>query len=456
MTRFSTIALAAALAAALSLPLSAQTYDDARAAYDAGDFARAAELMMPLVDAGDAEAMNLLALMYDDGLGGLPVDPTRALELYTRSADLGFNGGQHNLARVYHHGLLGQAVDLPRAQGLYELAVAAGNEFAMNSYALMQEQGHLGPQNWTAIVDLYTRAANADEPNAAANLANMYLNGRDGFPDDPILARQWAERTVAVGSARGMRMLGYMLEFSVGGPEDVPRAESLYLQAWDLGDAAAANDMALLFNYGATGVPVNLRRAAEWYERGISAGDEWSHVNLADLLVDGDQTVPDDAVRARALYEIGHDMGNLDASVSLSYLHWDGVGGPVDYPEARRLLTHAAEQNDLGAINDLGVMLQQGLGGVIDIAGAAHLYQRAAEGGHTLGAQNLAYILTDTTKSPVDPVEGVAWCHFSAEREENPQTRAEYRENCIDLAGELSAADRGAAIARSAQLLQTH
>ncbi len=456
MSRFSNLALATALALTLSAPLSAQTYDDARAAYDAGDFARAAELVMPLANAGDAAAMNMLGLMYDDGLGGLSVDPVRALDLYTRSADAGFTGAMNNLARVYHYGLLGEEVDVARAQALYERAIEGGSEFAMNNFALMQEEGLLGAPDWASIIDLYARAANLQEPSAAANLANVFLNGRDGVPENPSLARQWAESSVSVGSARGMRMLGYMLEFSIGGPEDIPRAEALYRQAWDLGDAAAANDMALLFNYGATGVPVDFDQAVEWYERGIAAGDEWSHVNLADLLADGDPAVPDDPVRARRLYEIGHDMGNLDASVALSYLHWDGVGGPVDYDEARRLLTHAAEQNDYGAMNDLGVMLQQGLGGPVDVSGAAHLYQRAAQGGHTLGAQNLAYILTDTTKSPVDPVEGVAWCHFSAEREDNPDTRDEYRLNCADLAQNLSQAEQSAAIARSAELLNTY
>ena len=310
--------------------------------------------------------------------------------------------------------------------------------------------------NWPAIVDLYTRAADLDEQNAAANLANLYLNGRPGFPENPELARQWAERAAEDGSARGMRMLGYMLEFAVGGPEDVPRAEALYRQAWDLGDAAAANDMGLLFNYGATGVPVDLRQAAQWYEAGIAAFDTWSHVNMADLLVDGEPTVPDDPARARELYAVAHGLGNLDASVALSYLYWDGIGGPVDYDVARTLLTHAAEQGDFGAMNDLGVMLQQGLGGAIDIPGAAHLYERAAQGGHTLGAQNLAYILTDTSKSPSDPILGVAWCHFSAEREDDPQTRDEYRLNCADLAGQLTLEQQSAAIARSADLLSTY
>lgn len=326
----------------------------------------------------------------------------------------------------------------------------------MNNYALLQEEGLVGPPNWPGIVALYQRAADRDEPNAAANLANIYLEGRDGLPENTILARQWAERAVLVDSSRGMRMLGYLLEFGLGGPEDVPRAIELYTRAYDLGDPAAANDLGLLHEYGGTDLPANPVLAVQWYERGVALDDEWSRVNLANLLVDGDPWVPDDGVRARALFRAAHDMGNLEATISLSYLYWDGVGGPVDFDEARRLLTYASEQGDPVAINDLGVMLQQGLGGAVDIFGAAALYRRAAEAGHTLGAQNLAYILTDTSKSPADPVEGVAWCHFSAEREEDPATRDEYRLNCAELASELTEPQRRAAIARSAELLSRY
>lgn len=445
--------LAAGLALCLALPLAAQTVDDARAAYRADDFARAVEIARPLADAGNPDAINLMATMFEDGVGGLPRDEAQALALYTQAAELGSAAGLNNLGRIYHHGSLGQAVDAPRAEQLYLRAIEGGSQFGQNNYALLLESGLLGPPDWARIVQLYESAADRDEPNAAANLANLYLNGREGLPVDDMLARQWAERAVLLNNARGMRLLGYMLEFGLGGPEDVPRAIAMYQRSFDLGDGAAANDLGLLYAYGATGVPANRVTAATWFERGIALQDTWSHVNMADLLVDGEPDVPDNGVRARALFGFAHEAGNLDASVQLSYLHWDGVGGPVDYDTARSLLTYASEEGDIGAMNDLGVMLQQGLGGPVDIFGAAHLYQRAAERGHTLGAQNLAYILIDTTKAPADPVEGLAWCHFSSEREESRETQLEYRQNCSDIAQDLPEADRRAAIARSIELL---
>lgn len=450
MSRF---LLAAPLILALSLPTMAQTIEDARTAFFDGDYARAAQIAEPLAAAGDAVAINLLARLYEDGLGGFAPDPARAFQLYAQAAELGLARAQNTVGRIYHYGELGQLVDPLRAEQMYLRAIDNGDIFAINNYALLQEEGRLGAQDWPRILALYAQAADLDEPNAAANLTNIYLNGRDNLPEDPVLARQWGERAVAVESTRGMRMLGYMMEFGVGGPVDVPRAIALYTQAFEAGVASAANDLGLLYQNGAPGVPSNLAQAAQWYESAVAMNDPYAYLNLGDLLVDGEPSVPDDAVRARALYGVAHSAGNLDASVALAYLHWDGEGGPVDYAEAERLLTHAADEGDIGAVNDLGVMRQQGLGGPINFLGAAELYLQAAQGGHTLATQNLAFLLTDNAKPPYDPVEGVAWCHFGAERETDPATRVEYRANCADLAEGLNAAERSLAITRSAALL---
>ena len=446
-------ALALALALSLSAPSAAQTVEDARQAYFDQDFARAVEIARPLAAAGDPLAMNIMASMFEDAQGGLPYDPVQAFSLYTAAADLGLAAAQNNLGRVYHYGLLGQAVDALRAEALYLQAMAGGSDPARNNYALMQEEGLLGAPDWPTIIALYSEAASRDEPNAAANLANLYLNGRDGLPADPVLARQWAERSLAVENARGHRMLGYMMEFEIGGPQDTQGALDNYRRAHDLGEAAASSDLGLIHRFGAPGLPADPALAAAWFERGIWLGDVWSYVNLAEMLTDNDPAVTDDPARARQLYQAAHDMGNLQASVSLAYLHWDGIGGPVDFVAARNLLIHASDGGNMGATSDLGVMLEQGLGGPVDIPAAASHYRRAAEGGNMLAAQNLFWVLTNQGTVPWDPVEGLAWCHFSAERETDRQTQIDYRQNCTETAASLSEADRRAAITRSIALL---
>lgn len=84
------------LAAALAFPAAAAPYDDAKAAYDSGDFERAAGLFAPLARARPSDA----ALQYDLGnallksskLGHACAAYQRAFDLDPRDAD-----GRHNL-----------------------------------------------------------------------------------------------------------------------------------------------------------------------------------------------------------------------------------------------------------------------------------------------------------------------------------------------------------------------
>ncbi|UPT72934.1 MAG: SH3 domain-containing protein [Elusimicrobiota bacterium] len=84
------------LAAALAVPAGAAAYDDAKAAYDGGDFARAASAFAALVEASPRDA----ALRYDLGnallkagrLGPATASYQRAFMLDPRDGD-----GRHNL-----------------------------------------------------------------------------------------------------------------------------------------------------------------------------------------------------------------------------------------------------------------------------------------------------------------------------------------------------------------------
>jgi hypothetical protein len=59
--------------------------EDAKAAYDSGDYATALHIFQPLADQGDAEAQFGLATMYEKGRG-VPEDLVRAHMLYDLSA----------------------------------------------------------------------------------------------------------------------------------------------------------------------------------------------------------------------------------------------------------------------------------------------------------------------------------------------------------------------------------
>lgn len=108
-------------------PLRAD-FEEGLAAYDAGDFAAAAEAWRPLADAGDAAAQVALAGLYTNGLG-VPSDPTEAARLYRAAAERGDAVAQLNLGDLYSRGI-GVPRDLVQAYLWLSLAAEQGRSWA--------------------------------------------------------------------------------------------------------------------------------------------------------------------------------------------------------------------------------------------------------------------------------------------------------------------------------------
>lgn len=110
-------------------PLRAD-FQEGLAAYDAGDFAAAAEAWRPLAEAGDVEAQVALAGLYGNGLG-VPADPTAAARLYRAAAEQGDAVARLNLGDVYSRGA-GVPRDPARAYVWLSLAAEQGRNWARN------------------------------------------------------------------------------------------------------------------------------------------------------------------------------------------------------------------------------------------------------------------------------------------------------------------------------------
>ena len=65
---------------------------------------------------------------------------------------------------------------------------------------------------------------------------------------------------------------------------------------------------------------------------------------------------PQDLVEARRLYSLGAAQGDAVAQFNLAFMHDEGQGGPQDSPEARRLYGLAAAQGNARAQYNLAIM----------------------------------------------------------------------------------------------------
>lgn len=161
------LSIALLLAAFLSAPALAQSFEDGRAAAQQGDPATAIAIWTPLAEAGNPEAQYWLAESFWGGWWGVPEnlerraywhmraaeqghapsfvqlgqmyelghhfaqDDRAAAEWYTRAAETGDADGQYALAHFYQEGR-GVPQDLVQAHILWESAAMQGHEAARN------------------------------------------------------------------------------------------------------------------------------------------------------------------------------------------------------------------------------------------------------------------------------------------------------------------------------------
>ena len=118
--------------------LSYQAFADlekARDLMEANQFEQAMEELIPAARSGNAEAEELIGVMYAMGLG-VERDEIRAFDWYLRSAMKGHPGAQSGVGWYYEVGIGMPAPDLVRAYAWYVLSAIGGDPDA----AISQEE----------------------------------------------------------------------------------------------------------------------------------------------------------------------------------------------------------------------------------------------------------------------------------------------------------------------------
>jgi TPR repeat protein len=116
------------LALALGLVVATPIYGDieeARDLMEAGAFEEARIALYPAARSGNADAEELIGIMYALGLG-VERDDVRAFEWYLRSAMKGHPGAQSGIGWYYEVGR-GVEIDLVRAYMWYGLSMIGGD-----------------------------------------------------------------------------------------------------------------------------------------------------------------------------------------------------------------------------------------------------------------------------------------------------------------------------------------
>ncbi|MDB4969418.1 MAG: tetratricopeptide repeat family protein [Myxococcales bacterium] len=178
--------------AAATLPVAAVTLggalllDPETAAEGVGWLRRAAA-------AGEAGAFWLLGAAQLRGLGGR-ADPAGGRMLIKAAAEQGIAEAQLELAQLYAAGI-GGARDEAAAVRWERVAAESGNAVACLRVA---QREAARPGGVALAIPWFERAAAAGSPEAAADLAALYLKGED-VPYEPDVAERWMSRARELG-----------------------------------------------------------------------------------------------------------------------------------------------------------------------------------------------------------------------------------------------------------------
>jgi hypothetical protein len=113
--------------------------EEARDLMEAGQFAQAREMLMPAARSGNADAEELIGVMYALGLG-VEKDPESAFEWYLRASMKGHPGAQSGIGWYYELGIGLPAPDLVRAYLWYGLSSIGGDPDAVLSLEEVQKR----------------------------------------------------------------------------------------------------------------------------------------------------------------------------------------------------------------------------------------------------------------------------------------------------------------------------
>ncbi len=162
---------------ALAVQPAFADFEEAAAAFAAGDYDKALKVTRPLAEKGDPRGQYGMGVLYENGFG-VPKDLTQAAAWYLKAAQQGNSDAQYNLGAMNEHGV-GMPVNYPEAARWYRPAAEQGDIDALSNLGVLYQNGQGVAQNKVLAMALYNVSvayARGDDTQAAQNrqiLANQ-------------------------------------------------------------------------------------------------------------------------------------------------------------------------------------------------------------------------------------------------------------------------------------------
>ncbi|MDO8698396.1 MAG: hypothetical protein A2Y50_01775 [Pseudomonadales bacterium RIFCSPLOWO2_12_59_9] len=138
---------------ALASPVALAGFDEAAAAFAAGNYAQAQAELGPLLEQNDPRAQYSMGVLYENGFG-VAKDLPQAAAWYLKAAEQGNTDAQFNLGAMHEHGV-GIPVNYPEAVRWYRPAAEQGDIDALSNLGVLYQNGRGVTQDKVLAMALY-------------------------------------------------------------------------------------------------------------------------------------------------------------------------------------------------------------------------------------------------------------------------------------------------------------
>ncbi|HCA89301.1 MAG TPA: endopeptidase IV [Legionellales bacterium] len=285
--------------------------------------------------------------------------------------------------------------NMQEAQTIYQNFADKGDKQAQLKLGYLYEHGLSGEVNFNLAQHYYTLAAEQNQAQAQYLLGHMYQLGRIEREPNYSKAVYWYEKA-KYQCAKAALALGFINETI---ENDYAKARENYELAAKQGDAAAAFNLGILYEYG-KGQAVDMAQAKYWYQQAADKKHAQALTHLANLNLEDNQT-PNAKQQAQALYQKAASRGNSEAMYQLGLMAETGVPDKINFKRALKYYRQAQHAHHTKANLALARMYQYGVGVPQDLHQACKLYEQVAA--HSpMAAYQLALIYHQQKDGAVD------------------------------------------------------
>lgn len=383
------------------------------------NIALAQEILLPLVEIGNAEAQYYWGYIYDFEITDNNGDEEKeSLIWYELAADQGvpkaYLAASLN-TYVESEERKNELVELAKQSGLFEMTP---EELGPDGCEMIGSYYH-SKNDYQAAMEWFLNASEMGCSGAMLRIGLMYYDGM-GVDQNYAVSADWLLKAAHRGDIYAMSWYGYILHqdnvvYEIINKKYASFLEE-YLKAADAGDPIAMRNIGYMHENGYGGLSRNSLTALAWYQQAADAGDAYSMYKIGDMYRYGNHTSVNYKL-AMEWYQKAAELGNADAMWSIGHLYKEGLGvakdekiakewgakwransgvyekggnkGYLDYDAdkkeiqnmAMEWLRKAADEGDASAMSNVGYY---GYGG------KAQWYQMAADEGNPVAMFNLA------------------------------------------------------------------